>query len=72
MMGYLQLNHVLKSLSTLCCSVAIFLPHFLFLSLGCFDLFTLVDLFFFPLPSLHSVQMIIFVHYQKMEICHLT
>lgn len=73
MMEYLQLDHSLKSLSALCCSVAVFHPHFLFLSLvlpGCFDLFNW--LIFLLLPSLYSIQMIIFVHYRKMESCHST
>lgn len=71
-MDSLQLCKSMNSFSALCfCSVAIFQPLFLFLSLlGCFYLFTLLGLFFFLLSSLYSTQMIIFTHYRKMKSCH--
>lgn len=75
-MDYLQLNHFMKSLSALCFVFSCYfsstfpIPPPLFFCLGV--LISLLGLFFFLLPFLYSIQMVIFVHYRKRESCHST
>lgn len=64
-MDYVRLCNPVKNISALCCQFRYYFASTFpipFLSLlGCFDLFTLLGLFFFLLPFLHSIQRILFI-----------